>query len=287
MVLCILRADQTEKGLSALTQIKLIASDLDHTLLTEAGTLPPHFYDEIRALHNQGIHFVAASGRAIYTLKPMFEPVKDCMSLVGENGAVVIRNGEIVYSQFLPKADYVRLIQHTRDLGLGVPLLCALDASYIDEKHVQYADNLRHFITELRVVPDITKLDVDVPKYTVYYPNGGLTDVYERDYVQPLGDQFHVTVGGSEFLDIMHRVVNKGHALSELGGMLDVTPDEMITFGDNLNDIEMLKLAGHSYIMQAATKAIEPYATARIGSNSDYAVANKIQNVLDQHGVLV
>lgn len=270
-----------------MTQIKLIASDLDHTLLTEAGTLPPHFYDEIRALHNQGIHFVAASGRAIYTLKPMFAPVKDCMSLVGENGAVVIRNGQIVYSKFLPKADYVRLIQHTRALDFGVPLLCALNASYIDEKHAQYAAGLRQFITELHVVPDITQLDVAVPKYTVYYPNGGLTDVYQKDYAQPLGDQFHVTVGGSEFIDIMHQEVNKGHALAELGNMLAVKPEEMVTFGDNLNDIEMLKLAGHSYIMQAATKAIEPYATARIGSNGDYAVATKIQSVLNQHGGLV
>ncbi|WP_054714106.1 HAD family hydrolase [Lacticaseibacillus manihotivorans] len=96
-----------------MTEIKLIASDLDHTLLDEAGHLPPNFYDTIRAVHDAGMHFVAASGRPLYTLKPMFAPVADVVSLVAENGAVVVRDGEMVYAQFIPKADYVRLTNYT------------------------------------------------------------------------------------------------------------------------------------------------------------------------------
>ena len=50
--------------------VKLIASDMDQTLLTSEGTLPPHFDRYLQRLNQAGIEFVAASGRPLYTLKP-------------------------------------------------------------------------------------------------------------------------------------------------------------------------------------------------------------------------
>ncbi len=270
--------------MSNLTQIKLIASDLDHTLLTEDGQLPPDFYTTIRQVHAAGIHFVAASGRPLYTLRPMFEPVKDCVSLVAENGAVVIRDGEMVYSQFIPKADYVRLINYTHAQKLGIPILCALDSAYVGPDGAAHTEFLGRFFKRLEVVDDLRNLDVQLAKYTVFYPEKQTYDVFEPDYATPLAADFHVTIGGDYFLDIMHKVVNKGHALTELGNLLAVTPAEMVAFGDNLNDTEMLQLAGHAYIVAAATDKLMPYATARIGSNSDYAVATMIQEILANGG---
>ncbi|WP_461214303.1 HAD family hydrolase [Lacticaseibacillus sp. GG6-2] len=268
-----------------MTQIKLIASDLDHTLLTDAGELPPHFLDTIRRVHDAGIHFVAASGRPLYTLKPMFEPAKDYLSLLAENGAVVMRDGEIVHTQFIPKADYVHLIHYTQNQGLGEPLLCALDTAYIGESAAEHADFLRQFFMKLKIVPDLTALDVPVAKYTVFFPGKDTYRVFDDDYAKPLADEFHVTIGGDYFLDIMHKAVNKGSSLKALGAQLGVKPEEMVVFGDNLNDTEMLQMAGHSFIVEAAHARLEPYAT-RIGSNADYAVAEKIISILDNGGEL-
>ncbi len=271
--------------MSTLTQIKLIASDLDHTLLTDAGELPPHFLDTIRRIHNSGIHFVAASGRPLYTLKPMFQPVKDCLSLIAENGAVVMRDGEIVHTQFIPKADYVHLIHYTQNQGLGEPLLCALDTAYIGESAASHADFLRRFFKKLEIVPDLTSLDVPVAKYTVFFPGKDTYRVFDDDYAKPLANEFHVTIGGDYFLDIMHKLVNKGNSLRELGLKLGAQPEEMVAFGDNLNDTEMLQTVGHSFIVEAAHARLEPYAT-RIGSNADYAVAQKIDEILANGGEL-
>ena len=272
--------------MSALTEIKLIASDLDHTLLDEAGHLPPNFYDTIRAVHHAGMHFVAASGRPLYTLKPMFAPVADVVSLVAENGAVVVRDGEMVYSQFIPKADYVRLTNYTYAKKLGEPILCALDTAYIAKSAAQYRDYLGQFFAKLEVVDDLTQVDAQVAKYSVYFPGGETYDIFEPDYATPFKDEFHVTIGGDYFLDMMHADVDKGHALTELGKLIDVTPDEMVTFGDNLNDTEMLAIAGHSFVMQAGQAELDQVADERIGSNSDYAVQTKINEILKKGGQL-
>ena len=67
--------------------IKLIASDMDGSLLTTDKRLPPDFFDVLEKLHQRGIRFVAASGRAYYTLQENFMPYQDRLDYLCENGA--------------------------------------------------------------------------------------------------------------------------------------------------------------------------------------------------------
>ena len=66
--------------------IRLIASDMDATLLDERSQLPPDFAETIRALAGQGILFAAASGRPLYTLETMFPELLEEIILIGDNG---------------------------------------------------------------------------------------------------------------------------------------------------------------------------------------------------------
>ena len=67
-------------------RIRLIASDMDATLLDEYSQLPPKFTETIRALAGQGILFAAASGRPLYTLETMFPDLLEEIILIGDNG---------------------------------------------------------------------------------------------------------------------------------------------------------------------------------------------------------
>lgn len=264
-----------------LKQIKLIATDLDHTLLTEKGSLPPNFFNLIRRLHDQKIHFVAASGRALYTLQPMFESVCDDLSLVAENGAIIAQNKKIMFSQYISQTDYINLIHYTRKKGLGIPILCAKNTAYTTIEGGRYKSILDKFFKSLHFVSDLAMLNVDVAKYTVFFPNQETDAVFESDYKIPLSKKFTVTIGGPYFLDIMHLSVNKGQALKILARKLNVLPSQMLTFGDNLNDIEMLQLADYSYVIKNAKKELDQYVTGRIGSNDDFAVVKTIQRLFN------
>ena len=72
-------------------RIRLIASDMDATLLDEYSQLPPKFTETIRALAGQGILFAAASGRPLYTLETMFPDLLEEIILIGDNGGAACR----------------------------------------------------------------------------------------------------------------------------------------------------------------------------------------------------
>lgn len=89
--------------------IKLIACDMDGTLLDERSQVPPETFDLVRALDAAGIRFVAASGRRYDTLRAFFEPVADRMDFVASNGAQVFVRGKLVDREVFSHAALRRL----------------------------------------------------------------------------------------------------------------------------------------------------------------------------------
>ena len=74
---------------NTLEDIKLIASDMDHTLLTEESKLPPDFSNYVERLDQKGIRFAIASGRPMYTLKAMFPNLQDKLIFMSDNGGAI------------------------------------------------------------------------------------------------------------------------------------------------------------------------------------------------------
>ena len=104
--------------------IRLIASDLDATLLDGQSQLPPDFTETVRALAERGIRFAAASGRPIYTLEEMFAPLQDDIILVGDNGGAICWKGESLYLSEMDAADWHTLAGQARSAGPAAVLCC-------------------------------------------------------------------------------------------------------------------------------------------------------------------
>jgi hydroxymethylpyrimidine pyrophosphatase-like HAD family hydrolase len=85
-------------------RIRLIASDMDATLLDEYSQLPPKFTETIRALAGQGILFAAASGRPLYTLETMFPDLLEEIILIGDNGGAARWKGKDLFVSEMPAA---------------------------------------------------------------------------------------------------------------------------------------------------------------------------------------
>lgn len=104
--------------------IKLIASDLDGTLLHDgAQQLPEELFPLILKLRDMGIRFVAASGRQYANMKRMFEPIADKISYICENGAVAISDEQDLYQDVFDRElvlDIVQTIQAKEERNLPV-----------------------------------------------------------------------------------------------------------------------------------------------------------------------
>ena len=90
-------------------RIRLIASDMDATLLDEYSQLPPKFTETIRALAGQGILFAAASGRPLYTLETMFPELLEEIILIGDNGGAARWKGKDLFVSEMPAEGWRQL----------------------------------------------------------------------------------------------------------------------------------------------------------------------------------
>lgn len=259
--------------------VRLVASDMDHTLLTGDGELPVGFLDDIERLNEAGVLFVAASGRPLVTLRAMFPP-SDGIAYIADNGGTVVYRDEILFQSILPTASYRGMIELTLSQTTGIPMICGVESAYAWSGHRAHEDVLRRFQTAIEFVDDLTAVDVIADKFTAHFADGQARHYYDTVFQPAYGDRYSVTVGGAQWMDIMNQGVTKGHALGVLAERLGLQHDELMAFGDALNDLEMLGSVYHSYAVSNADAAIHEVARFTTASNEEHGVPQVIRALI-------
>lgn len=267
-----------------LARVKLVAADMDCTLLADDGSMPPHMFDRIRALDDAGITFCAASGRPLYTLSDMFTEVADRMALLSDNGAAIRCRGELIYKDLIDVPTYHEMIDFTLADGRGCPVVCAIEAGYLRRCDAVYDDFFRRFFTKIVYVDSFDGLEIDVNKYTVYFPDRTAEEVYAETYRDAWGSRFSVTNAGREWIDIMNKGVDKGQGIRHLCERLGIDPRDALALGDTYNDIQMLETVGHSYVVANAEEHMHAHARFLAPSNNERGVAQVIDRLLAVQG---
>lgn len=263
-----------------LASIKIIASDMDCTLLADDGSMPPNMAERIIALDEAGITFCAASGRPVYTLREMFPGLEDRMALLSDNGAVIFNRGEAVFKDLIDVDAYQELTEYTLKAGRGLPTICGIDACYIRTCDECYDSYFRTFYKKIVYMDDLSKLDRDVCKYTMFFPENDAEEAFAELYRDVWSDRYSITNAGKMWIDIMNVGVDKGRGLTRLCEGLGVDVANVCAIGDTYNDIQMLEAAGHGYLVANAENHMEAHAGWRVPSNNDRGVAAVIDAVL-------
>lgn len=263
--------------------IRLIASDLDATLLDGQSQLPPDFAETVRALAERGIRFAAASGRPIYTLEEMFAPLRDDIIFVGDNGGAICWKGESLYLSEMDAADWRTLAGQARRAGHAA-VLCGLETAYVEEQFRPYDRVFKRFYTKVEYVPHLEDVTARVDKFTIYFPEGDAQKGYDALYGPVWGGRFSVAVAGADWVDIMNPGIHKGAALLRLGERLGVLPEGMMAFGDTFNDAEMLKAAKYGFLVENGSPALREEVPFLAPPNTSSGVMQVLRRVLAQNG---
>lgn len=241
---------------------KLIACDIDGTLLRGTNQkLNPEIFDIIRKLKEKGVVFVAASGRPFLNLRRLFDPVKDDILYVAENGTLYYLNGELICTKELDRKLGLEILGEILKHPDNDILLATAYMSYTQTKNEKYIDFVKNKIKyDLTVVDDITKVTEPFLKIAVCDFSGieNSSDIYYKLFAHRL----NVVTSGSIWLDFIPPKVNKGTALKALIEKLSISPSNVISFGDQYNDIEMFELSGKSYAVASHAEGIEKYVDA-------------------------
>lgn len=264
-----------------MSDIRLIASDMDHTLLTDAGQLPPGFQSVVDRLADAGIAFVAASGRPYSTLTKMFPAGGPHMGYAGDNGSIVSFADHVLYESALPQQLSREMVAGALVNTPGIPVLSGEDRAFVASSDLQYKDYFETFYWKLEVVDDLLDVDEATVKFTTYFPEGNSKTYAQQYFVPKYSNAFEVTTSGMNWVDIMNPGVSKGAALQKIAEHLGVERSQMMAFGDANNDLPMLDAVDHSYAVANANETVRDRARFVTDSNDDFGVVKVIEQVLD------
>lgn len=263
--------------------IKLIASDMDGTLLTPEGKVPNEFFDTLKKLKEKNIEFVVASGRPYKTLYENFKPISDEISYVSDNGAMVVENGKIKSIEIIDKKSVNKIVDACKQLKNSIAIFCGVnnfyhlkcDDIYLNEIDKYYLDNII-----IDSYDYIKTIDDDIFKVSICDMDNAMTNSYEV-MKNLLGNDFKIVVAGKYWTDITNKNVNKGTAIKKIQSINSISPKETMAFGDYFNDIEMLGQAYYSYVMEDALDEVKEHGNFIAKSNKENGVIQVINSMIN------
>ena len=241
--------------------IRLIASDIDGTLLQNGATkIPQEIFSHIRRLEKKGILFCPASGRQYSSLQRLFAPVADKVSFLCENGGAVYgpgNPGPLLSKTVMDRRFSEELCQDVLALpGIEV-LISGVNTAYLCPKRPGVEEEVRWFLGYNTVIVSApADVPEDIVKVSVYCPNGTLAAT--QAVLFPKWERhFKAAVAGEVWMDFT--LADKGTGLSQLCKALDISLEDVIAFGDNYNDLPMLERVGHPYLMENAAPELKAH----------------------------
>lgn len=254
--------------------IRLIAVDLDGTLLNDRKEIPPDFVPMVNALHPHGVRFVIASGRQYFNLAAMFESIADKLFFFSENGGLVFDGAENIFCRPLPD-DILPELWRTGSAIHATTVLCGVQSAYIASNCGPAGRENTAIYYRKRTFTDdplaaVADAGDSVVKVAVFDPVNAADRC--KPHFAPFRDHLKVTLAGQNWIDIMRADVNKGIAIDFLQKRLGLAPDQCMAFGDYPNDLEMIQHVGYGYAMANGHPDLLAAARFRAPSNEDDGV---------------
>lgn len=233
--------------------IKMIASDMDGTLLRNgAQALSGRMPRILEGLYERGILFTAASGRQYANLRNLLGSFADKAAYICENGAFAVYRGQIIYKAVMDRAlgqSLMRDIQAAKDCEIQ---LSGVETAYIQPKSPAYTDYLVHELkNRVTVVEDIFSTREDYIKISAYV-HGSRTEEWLARFREKWGGVFTLASTCDHWIDFIPPDIHKGKAMRALMEAVQIKKEEVMAFGDNYNDLELLSCAAESYAVDTA-----------------------------------
>ncbi|MDN5564356.1 MAG: HAD-IIB family hydrolase [Luteococcus sp.] len=266
--------------------IRLVATDLDGTLLRTDKTVTAWTRSVLEAVQERGVPVVPVTARQPKGLAPIAEQCGLTGWAVCVNGALAqhLGTGEVAFEHLIRAEVLASLTEKARQAVPGITFATVrnrgeafgLEADYRaitgPEDHQPAMVHARTMTLEEIVEKPALKLlarHAEVPALE-------LSQIIKDLEVAGV----HPTTSGADFVEMSAAGVTKASALDDLCGMLGLDRGDVVAFGDAPNDVEMLRWAGCSYVMDQAHPKAVAVATGNAGSNDDDGVGRTLMRFL-------
>lgn len=257
--------------------VKLIAADMDGTLLDSNKKLSPYLFDLVKKLKEKQVKFAIASGRQYFNLLENFQDIKEDLVYISDNGSIVYDRGQSIYVDEINKNEVIKALKDVRR-GKGMyPILCGVESAYVENDNEIFLENARMYYAKLEMVEDLMDvLEKDkICKLAVFDEVDAEKNAFKL--LEKYNNNLMVCLSGHNWVDLMNLGVNKGKAIKIIQENYNISYDETMAFGDYLNDYEMMQSCKYSYAMENAHPKLKEVCNYIAKSNDEDGVVNAIK----------
>ena len=274
--------------------VKLIAFDLDGTLLDDDKHLPPENLAALQAAHAQGIFLVPATGRILKALPEELLAPGLFRYFIFANGALVydLQEQRALYRARIEPELAVRLCTYMDTLPVLYDCYrgdCGYMTQWMYDRAPEFFETEPHILKLVkslrRPVPDLKqKIQEDglpLEKLQMFFRPEHMDErARQLELVPQLFPELIASSSLRNNIEINSARAGKGNALRALCEKLDLDTSESVAFGDGLNDADMLRAAGRGCAMQNAVPAVKDAADVIVETNNDAGVGREIFRLL-------
>lgn len=261
-----------------LSQIKLIATDMDGTLLNSNHEVSALFFELFKKIKAHNIVFVSASGRPHYSIVEKLGAIKNDIIIVAENGGIVTKQDALLLSTPIKK-DNLSLVEALLNANNHIhPVFCTKTKAYFKQASNGHIILLTEYYPTYKVIDNIEEIEEDIIKIALYHDEDSEKHIYP--VFKHLESAYKIKISGKHWVDISDDLANKGHAIELIQKTYNISNNETLAFGDYNNDIEMLKQATYSFAMENAHPNVKDVANFETKSNDDLGVEYILEKLI-------
>ncbi|WP_068716103.1 Cof-type HAD-IIB family hydrolase [Vibrio tritonius] len=267
------------------TPYKIVASDLDGTLLAPNHQLSSQTKRTLKTLHDKGFTFVFATGRHHVDVAGIREIAGIPAYMITANGARVHnQQDELMFSKDVPEELVQEIVDVLKDDPTIFVHIYRHNEWYLsgeDTESAKYHNQSGFTFTSFNT-NQAPKDGVAKVFFTSRFQDHEHLAEYETKLRERFQDKLSIAFSSPWCLEVMGPDVSKGDALKAVAESMGLSLENCIAFGDGMNDQEMLTMAGKGLVMGTAhPKVLQVLPTIeRIGSSADDAVAHYLENNL-------
>ena len=275
--------------------IKLVASDLDGTLVDHNNLIPTNNLNAIHDMEKKNIDFAICTGKTYSITKDICDKCHASYGIFGNGTQIInLKTGEEIYKNLLPIQDFNSCYNLAKKRNFHVHVYS--DTEIITE-NLLYMDLRNYVLNDNKSTVNLSfKIAENVQDYVINHNTSIFKLVISStEDLSNLKNEIlsnfdlninHIRKKGFykdkiinkeyEYLDITPKHIGKGYALEYLSNFLKVDKEDIMSIGDNVNDIDMIKISGKSATLSDSydeVKKVASYITTNTSENAGFAEA--------------
>ncbi|SES36747.1 Cof-type HAD-IIB family hydrolase [Salipaludibacillus aurantiacus] len=259
--------------------VKLFVTDVDGTLLNTEGRISQETKQMVNQIRQQGMDLTLATGRDPRTCQWIIEELDIIQPIITHNGASIydpVKKTYLHYQTF-DSEELSEAMKFCKKRDIYFHILTK-EKILIEKQFVPIYEKYFPEVFDLSIHSNLAEVNQPIVKMALAMPESDVPSVWSNLEQQFPG--WYIVAGGEQGIDIHRKAVNKGEGLKKLSKMLDIKLEDIVTFGNYYNDLELLEVAGTGVAVENAPEKVKNAADRTTASCGDSGVANYLSSCL-------